>query len=249
MTDLSWLSFLAEPWFVIPWYALGIASAAWAIHDMNQHNRQVDLAVKWAWPIILVFFSLIGLAFYLTTSRPPRIGEVASDDEQAKVFAEYSASTFRKVTGSVIHCVGGDGLGIVSAMVLARVTGMSFWQEYWLEYAVGYAFGWFLFQYLAMSMMSDSVPRILWMAARGEFFSMLTVMAGMGFVMGCVTPLVVGEQPNPGTFGFWGFAFLGLFVGFLVTFPMNWLLVRAGYKHGIGTKARQRVQAMQEAAA
>ena len=35
------------------------------------------------------------------------------------------------------------------------------------------------------------------MAFRAEFFSMLTVMAGMGAVMTYVTPLVSTSQPKP----------------------------------------------------
>ncbi len=163
-----------------------------------------------------------------------------------KRFYQYASSTWRKVTGSVIHCVGGDGLGVITGMVFARLLGMSFWQEYWFEYAVGYVFGWFIFQYVAMRMMTDSPIKALLMGARGEFFSMLTVMAGMGLIMGYVTPLAVGEQPKPYTYAFWGFSALGLMAGFVLTYPMNWLLVEVGWKHGIGMKAKQGLQKMEE---
>jgi NhaP-type Na+/H+ and K+/H+ antiporter len=118
-------------------------------------------------------------------------------------------------------------------MVIARLLDMAFWTEFWFEYAVGFAFGWFIFQYKAMSKMADSKATALWMGGRAEFFSMMTVMAGMGVVMAYVTPLVIGEQPDPVTFGFWGFAALGLFLGFVVTYPMNWWLVQIGWKHGM----------------
>jgi hypothetical protein len=85
-----------------------------------------------------------------------------------------------------------------------------------------------------MKMMASSKAMALWMGGRAEFFSMLTVMAGMGMVMGFVTPLTVGEQPPPQTFAFWGFAWLGLFAGYVLTFPMNWLLVSVGWKEGQG---------------
>ena len=169
---------------------------------------------------------------YWTTSRPPDIGKLEGD-EKRDAFHHYAMSNFRKVTGSVIHCVGGDGLGIITAMVVARLLGMSFWEEYWFEYAVGFAFGWFIFQYIAMRKMSDSAAMALWMSVRAEFFSMLTVMAGMGVIMGWVTPQVVGEQPHPATFAFWGFAALGLMAGFILTYPMNFWLVKIGWKHGM----------------
>ena len=237
MLNVGWLSVLAQPWFVVPWYLIGVAGAFAVAFDMKRHNRQVDRAVQWAWPIIVFYFSVIGIALYLLTSRPPGIQDVEDDHEQKKVFARYASKTYRKVTGSCIHCVGGDGLGIITAMIIARLASLDFWQEYWFEYAVGYAFGWFVFQMAAMKMTTDSNLKALWMGGRGEFFSMLTVMAGMGAVMGWVTPLTIGQQPKPTTFGFWGFAALGLLVGFVLTFPMNWMLVAVGWKHGIGMKA------------
>ena len=63
---------------------------------------------------------------------------------------------------------------------------------------------------------------------------MLTVMGGMGVVMGYVTPMTVTEQPGPLTYAFWGFGMLGLLVGYVFTFPMNWMLVKVGWKHGMG---------------
>ncbi len=233
MIDFGWLAFLAQPWFVIPWYLVGMAAAAWVVHDLYTDNQYVNVAVKWAWPIVVFFFSVLGLAFYLVASRPPGISEVEGDEAKER-YDRYASNTFRKVTGSVIHCVGGDGLGIITAMVFARIIGLSFWGEFWAEYIVGYVFGWFIFQYKAMKMMADSKGKALLMGGRAEFFSMLTVMAGMGMVMGFVTPLSVGEQPAPDTYAFWGFASLGLLAGYVLTYPMNWMLVSMGWKHGQG---------------
>ncbi|WP_425440472.1 DUF4396 domain-containing protein [Prauserella shujinwangii] len=39
-------------------------------------------------------------------------------------------------------------------------------------------------------------------------------------------------MPTPTRFR--GFAALGLFVGFVLTYPMNWLEIKVGYKHGHG---------------
>jgi hypothetical protein len=226
------LSFLANPWFVVSWYAFGILATTWVVVDLTRNNVNMPTALKWGWPIITFFFSVIGLALYWWTGRPPQIGE-KQGEENSRAFHEFARSPFRKVTGSVIHCVAGDGLGIVSAMIIARLIGMNFWQEFWFEYAVGFAFGWFIFQSMAMSKMADTVPQALWMGGRAEFFSMMTVMAGMGIGMGFITPLVVGEQPKPYTFAFWGFASLGLLIGFVTTYPMNWILVKIKWKHGM----------------
>ena len=225
------LTVLALPQFVIAWYAFGLVAAIWVLRDEYTVNTAVPTALKWAWPIIVLFFSPIGLLAYRWCCRPPGIERLDGEAKQQR-FKEYAGTTMKKVTGSVIHCVGGDGLGIMTAMVIARLLRMAFWTEFWFEYAVGFAFGWFIFQYKAMRKMSDGPLRALWMGGRAEFFSMMTVMAGMGAVMAYVTPIVVGQQPSPATAAFWGFGALGLLVGFVFTYPMNLWLVRIGWKHG-----------------
>lgn len=230
--SFDFLQVLANPLFVVPWYGFGIVAAVWVFFDELTANKNVNEALVLGWPIIIVFFSLIGLLLYLLTCRPPGIIS-RSGEEAAAYHHEFVTVTWKKVTGSVIHCVAGDGLGIVTAMVVARLAELSFWQEFWYEYLVGFVFGLFIFQAWAMHNMGNSLAVSLWKAARAEFFSMVTVMVGMGLVMRFVTPAVMGQSPDPTSPAFWGFASLGLIIGFVFTFPMNWFLVSIGWKHGM----------------
>ena len=231
--NLEWLSFLGNPAFVLAWYSFGVAAAAWVAYDSFTVNRHVSPALKAAWPVIVVFFSVLGLALYWWSCRPPDIAHF-SGEEARRRHTNFVSARWKKVTGSVIHCVGGDGLGIISAMVVTRWLGFSFWTEFWVEYAVGFVFGWFIFQYGAMRAMGNPPLLALWKGGRAEFFSMATVMVGMGLVMRFITPNVVGHRPLPSEAAFWGFAALGLLAGAVFTYPMNWLLVLIGWKHGMG---------------
>lgn len=229
------LELLSQPGFVVPWYLVGAVAAAWVAHDLRHTNTALKQAMKWAWPIIVFFFSVLGVALYFATARAPGLASAGSDEERKKLHEHFERSMPRRVNGAVIHCVAGDGLGIMTGMAIARVLGMSFRHEFWFEYFVGFCFGWFIFQFRSMTMMTDSKVRALAMAFRAEFFSMLTVMGGMGAVMAFVTPMVVGMPPKPWTAAFWGFGMLGLLVGYVFTFPMNWMIVKIGWKHGMGS--------------
>ncbi|MGV8892355.1 MAG: DUF4396 domain-containing protein [Burkholderiaceae bacterium] len=234
--NFEFFQFLAQPAFVIPWYVFGAVAGIWVLYDTFTANRDVGPALKAAWPIIMLFFSVIGVALYIASCRPRHIGSIREreGDEAAKrVHHEFVTHTWKKVVGSDIHCVGGDGLGIMSAMVITRVFGFSFWPEFWTEYVVGFAFGWFVFQIPAMRHMGHSWLAAIWKGGRAEFFSMMTVMVGMGLVMIFVTPGIVASPPNPGTAAFWGIGALGLMAGFIITYPMNWWLVKIGWKHGM----------------
>lgn len=230
--DFGFLSFLAEPWFVIPWYGIGILGAAWIVYDSQTANKALNQPLKAAWPILTVFLSVILIALYWFTARPGDIEEKRGEEKQER-FHKYVSNDVSKTMGALSHCVGGDGLGIITAMVAARLLGFSFWEEFWFEYLVGFAFGWFIFQIWSFVMMGNGYLASVWKAFRAEFWSMLTVMIGMGLVMRLVTPRVVGEQPPPDTYAFWGFAALGLLAGLIATIPTNWALVKIGWKHGM----------------
>jgi hypothetical protein len=227
---------MAEPGFAVTWHAIGLLGAAFVIYDAQHANATLNSPLKVCWPILIVFFSVIGLALYSVTSRPPDIGRY--DDRQRKMerFTAFSKPRWRKVIASAAHCVGGDGLGIMTAMVVSRLAGFTFWTEFWFEYVVGFGLGWFLFQTWAMRRQGKGWLQSIWEGGRAEFFSMITVMVGMGLVMRFVTPAVVGEPPKPDTFAFWTFGSLGLLVGFVFTYPMNWWLVAIGWKHGQGNE-------------
>lgn len=230
---LDFLHFLSNPAFVLSWYGFGAVAAVWILYDTFTANRHVMPALKAGWPIIALFFSVIGLLLYRASCRPPGIGQ-KHGEEAKQTHAAFVADRWKKVLGSDIHCVAGDGLGIISAMVVTRWLGLSFWPEFWIEYAVGFLFGWFIFQYGSLRAMGAPAMTALWNGGRAEFFSMITVMLGMGLVMRYVTPAAAGPPPQPNTAAFWGIAALGLLAGAILTYPMNWWMVAIGWKHGMG---------------
>lgn len=77
---MGFLYFLAQGWFVIPWYGIGAVGAWFAIYDIRNKNTPLKPAMKWAWPIIVFFFSVAGLALYFLTARAPGIGGVTGDE-------------------------------------------------------------------------------------------------------------------------------------------------------------------------
>lgn len=82
--------------FVIPWYVVGAVAAIWVLRDTFTANRHVTPALKAAWPIIVLFFSVIGLALYIYSCRPNHIGAIeaeAGDEAAKRVHAEFVAST------------------------------------------------------------------------------------------------------------------------------------------------------------
>jgi hypothetical protein len=104
-----------------------------------------------------------------------------------------------------------------------------------LEYVLGFAFGWTIFQALFMrDMAGGSYRRALTGTFLSELLSMNLLMAGM-------VPTVMAlrahipSAADPLSPSFWFVMSIGLLVGFVVAYPMNWWLVANHLKHGMMT--------------
>jgi hypothetical protein len=134
-----------------------------------------------------------------------------------------------------MHCVAGDGIGILAGAVLATTLGIAGIAEAALEYVLGFAFGWTIFQALFMrDMAGGSYLGALKSTFLAELLSMNLLMAGM-------IPTVmhlrrhIPAADNPTTPAFWFVMSMGLLVGFIIAYPMNWWLVANKLKHGMMT--------------
>ena len=134
-----------------------------------------------------------------------------------------------------MHCVAGDGVGILAGAVLSSVLGLAGPLEAIVEYVLGFAFGWTIFQALFMrDMVGGSYQRALTSTFVPELLSMNVLMAGMLPTVMTLRRLVPAAD-NPMTPGFWFVMSMGLLVGFVVAYPMNWWLVANHLKHGMTT--------------
>ena len=123
-------------------------------------------------------------------------------------------------------------VGLPSALLLGLFAGLA---EVIVEYALGFAFGWTIFQALFMrDMAGGSYPRALTSTFVAELLSMNLLMAGMvPTVMALKTR--IPSAADPMTPSFWFVMSMGLLVGFIIAYPMNWWLVAYHLKHGMMT--------------
>ncbi len=134
-----------------------------------------------------------------------------------------------------MHCVAGDGVGILAGAALSSALGIAGVTEVIIEYTLGFAFGWTIFQALFMrDMAGGSYLRSLTSTFVRELLSMNFLMAGM---LPTVMTLrkYVPSADNPMTPNFWFVMSMGLLVGFVVAYPINGWLVANHLKHGMMT--------------
>jgi hypothetical protein len=204
-------------WFLLT--ALSVAFVAIDIRTTPEHP-----VMKWAFVLFTLYSGPIGAFLYVLGCREPLPG----------LHEQYVAARWRQALGSTMHCVAGDGVGIVVGAVIGALVALPMAADMVLEYVLGFAFGWTIFQALFMRDMFGSYARSLRGTFAAELLSMNCLMGGMMPVAAIAFAATAGAH-DPSRPLFWFRLSLALMFGALVAYPINWWLVAHHLKHGMMT--------------
>jgi hypothetical protein len=208
------------------WFVLTAVAVAFVAIDIR--SAPASPVLKWSFILLTAYTGPIGAFLYVLGCREPLPG----------LHESYVAVRWRQVLGSTMHCVAGDGIGILVGAVISSAFALHGLSEVLLEYLLGFAFGWTIFQALFMrDMAGGSYARSLSSTFIPELLSMNLLMAGMVPTMMILKSELVSAA-NPASAVFWFVMSMALLVGFIVAYPMNWWLVANHMKHGMLTVRR-----------
>jgi hypothetical protein len=215
------------------WWILTVPSFLFVTIDIWRTTPESPV-LKWAFVILTVFTGPLGAFFYVLGCREPLHG----------THEQYIATRWRQVLGSTMHCVAGDGIGIVAGAVVAAGLALTFWPDFLLEYVLGFGFGWAFFQAFAMrDMAGGSYLRSLRMTVLPELLSMNLLMTGMVLTSRFAMKSVEGGH-DPTRPEFWFIMSMALIAGFVCAYPINWWLVANHMKHGMLTVRKEPAPSM-----
>ena len=123
---------------ILLWFLLAAASLLFVAIDIR--TTPESPVMKWGFVLLTAYTGVIGAFLYVLGCREPLPG----------LHERYTAAQWRQALGSTMHCVAGDGIGILAGAVLATTLGIAGIAEAALEYVLGFAFGWTIFQALFM---------------------------------------------------------------------------------------------------
>lgn len=205
------------------WFLLTALSVAYVAIDIRSTPESPVL--KWGFVLLTAYTGPLGAFLYVLGCREPL----------PSLHERYTAVRWRQVLGSTMHCVAGDGVGILVGAVIASTMQLTGVLDVALEYVLGFGFGWTIFQALFMRGEAGGSYRA---ALRNTFFpellSMNVLMAGMVPTRMLAMKYVSGAYDPAGP-AFWFVMSMALLVGFVVAYPMNWWLVSRHLKHGMMT--------------
>ena len=205
------------------WFLLTALSLLFVVIDIRTTPESPVL--KWGFILLTAYTGPLGAFLYVLGCREPLPG----------MHERYVAARWRQVLGSTMHCVAGDGVGILAGAVVASLFHLPKVADIALEYVLGFGFGWSIFQALFMrGMAGGSYRRSLTSTFFPELLSMNCLMAGMVTVM-TLAQKSVPTGRDPSSPAFWFIMSMALLVGFITAYPMNWWLVSHHLKHGMMT--------------
>ena len=121
---------------MVLWFVLTAMALAFVAIDIRK--APVPPVMKSGFVLLTAYTGPIGAFLYVIGCREPLPG----------LHQRYVDTRWRQVLGSTMHCVAGDGVGILAGAVVASYLTLNRPLEIALEYALGFAFGWTIFQAL-----------------------------------------------------------------------------------------------------
>lgn len=210
------------------WFILTAASVIFVAIDIRKTPESKVL--KWGFILLTLYTGPFGVFLYVLGCREPLPG----------LHERYVEVRWRQVLGSTMHCVAGDGVGILVGAVIGSFLSLAMLWDVALEYVLGFGFGWTIFQSLFMR---DTVGGSYTLAMKKTF---IPELVSMNCLMAAMVPISsIAKAHVPGSESafspaFWFIMSMALLAGFIAAYPMNWWLVTNHLKHGMMTVRPQK---------
>ena len=228
----------------IAWASLAIAFACAIVIAVDEiRYPQKMWIMNLVWPITSLYFSVFGLWGYFRAGRRMTKAARASGSAREQMHMAQqprNAPTFTQAAISDSHCGAGCVLGDIiaefSLFVLGwTLLGKTLYAEYAGDLLLAWLFG-IAFQYFAIKPMRNlSTSQALVAAIKSDTLSILTFEIGL-FGWMALTFFVFYPQPHlkPTEPTYWFMMQVGMVLGFFTSYPLNWWLIKVGWKEAMG---------------
>jgi Domain of unknown function (DUF4396) len=223
----AWLNTLS----IVSLSVAAICSAVVLI-DILRHPQQMAI-MDWVWPITALYGGPLAIWMYVRLGRPASREAMMRSDGRMAEKPFYSS-----VAVSATHCGAGCVLGDVIAefaifFTAFTILGSTLAAEFAGDYILAYAFG-IAFQFFAIVPMRHlSVVPGLKAAVKADTLSLTAFEIGL-FGWMALSFFVLFHPPlMPNQPAFWFMMQIGMVIGYLTSYPANWLLIRSGIKEAM----------------
>lgn len=205
-------------------------SALWIVYDIfvrgyRQHMRVMEAV----WPVTALYFGPLAVWAYYRWGLPqsPKWTE-ENGEPSGKSFA---ATTSVGVSHCGAGCTLGDIIGSSLVFILGlQIAGMYLWWEYIADYALAFALG-IAFQYYSIKPMKGlSIGNGIKAALKADTLSLTSYEVGLFGWMAIMQFVLFPGGIHPNHIAFWFLMQIGMILGYLTSYPVNWWLIKRGIK-------------------
>lgn len=203
--------------------AVALVSALWIGWDIRvQGNRLRMPVMEVVWPVTALYLGPLAAIWY-------RRWRVLRDDEPPD--RSMPVATTLAVSHCGAGCTLGDIIGSTLIFVLGlQLLGLALWPELAVDFTFAFGLG-IIFQYLTIAPMRGLSPRDGLVAAlKADTLSLISFEVGLFAWMILVQLVIFPEHLHPDEASFWFMMQVGMILGFITAYPVNWWLVRTGIK-------------------
>lgn len=225
---------------------IALASALAIIVDEVKHPQKMWI-MNVVWPVTALYFSMFAVWAYFyagrTMTKDAMRGmseqEMQEHREQQKERARRSP-TWKQTALSDSHCGAGCALAdIVTEFTIfgvgATLLGKELYASYLWDFIAAWSLG-VIFQYFTIKpMRSLSFGAGVWAAIKADTLSISAFQIGMyGWMALVFFRFVTAPHLHPNEPTYWLMMQIAMICGFITSLPVNWLLVKIGWKEAMG---------------
>ncbi len=242
--DLTIILIEANMLNTIAWISLGFAFACAIVIAIDEiRHPQKMWIMNIVWPVTAFYFSVFAIWAYFRAGRSmTRDAMQGMSEQEMKQQKEQAlrSPTWKQTALSDSHCGAGCTLAdIVTEFTVFGVGATLLGKEIYASYLWDFIAAWSLgvvFQYFTIKPMRNlSVGRGIWAAIKADTLSISAFQIGMYGWMALVffkwfpSPHLHANEPT-----YWLMMQIAMICGFVTSFPVNWFLIKIGWKEAMG---------------
>ncbi|GAB4074767.1 DUF4396 domain-containing protein [Barrientosiimonas marina] len=238
---------------IISWISITLSALQALIItiDVIRYPQKMMPIMNIVWPLTGLYFPIAGIWAYYGLGRAK--GEMNHEEMEHHDHGEHNHGSdhhdmhhhghgdkpfWQSVFVSTTHCSSGCSLGDMIGAPLVFYTGFliagsELLTDYVVEFILAFIFG-IAFQYYGMGFQKHDQPgQAIKDAIKADTWSLICFEIGMFGWMALAYYGFFVNMPEPNTAVFWFMMQLAMMLGFLTSYPANWLLVKKGIKHAM----------------
>jgi hypothetical protein len=220
---------------VISWIWIGVGAACFFIIFFDETKRPQHMWImNLVWPITALYSGVIGLYAYYKVGLLSTHHSHMTAQKQHTEPPDKKKPFWQTAAVGTTHCGSGCTLGDLCAewftFFVPFDVGMRIFGSWIVDYILAFLFG-IVFQYFTIKPMRGlSVGKGIKEALKADALSLTAWQVGMYGWMAIATFAIFGFELPKTSPVFWFMMQIGMYMGFISSYPVNWWLIKAKIK-------------------